>query len=57
MKKQLQGIAVILFGILLAIASNALSDTFNTSEMTFFLVSIIVGAVGVVMAFRSDSKA
>ena len=56
MKKQLRGIALILFGILLAIVSVAI-EPFSAGEtyMIWCLAGGVCGIAGLVMAFAKDA--
>ncbi len=54
MKKQLQGIALILVSILLMIGYG--NEPFFDLDFRWSLIFTIVGIVGVVMAFLSDKK-
>jgi uncharacterized integral membrane protein len=58
MKKQLQGIALILFGILLGVVDNTLNMTllYSTSDFPFALLGLIVGVVGLVLVFQAGGK-
>lgn len=55
MKKQIQGIALILFGILLALASgslnNYLSDLSVGVTVPWVFIGLIIGIVGLVIVF------
>lgn len=51
--KALKGIALILFGILLCVASTEINSSIlsSWSEIPFSLVGVVVGAGGLVMVF------
>lgn len=52
MKKQLQGIALILFGILLSLVSGSLDEYITHSvEVPWNLIGLVIGIVGVVSVF------
>lgn len=53
-----QGIAVILFGILLSASSAEMNRTVlaSWSDFPFTLIGIIVGIVGLVMVFKSNNE-
>lgn len=60
MKKQLQGIALILFGILVTLASDWL-DQYIALDVTvpWILISLVIAIIGVVLVFkksRDDNK-
>jgi ABC-type Fe3+ transport system permease subunit len=52
MKKQLHGIALILFGILISLASGSL-DHYITHSVTvpWVLVGLVIGIAGIVLVF------
>lgn len=55
MKKQIHGIALILFGILLALASGSLNNCFSYFSIgitvPWVLIGLIIGIVGLVIVF------
>ncbi|ACV64139.1 hypothetical protein Dtox_3415 [Desulfofarcimen acetoxidans DSM 771] len=55
MKKQLQGIALILFGILVTLASDWLGH-YITPDVTvpWILIGLAIGIVGVVLVFKKS---
>ena len=57
MKKQLQGITLILFGILLSASGYSLNDTLfsNFSDLPFGFLGVIIGIVGLVFVFKEAS--
>lgn len=58
MKKQLQGISLILFGLLLGIAEGDLNHfiTRHVSAFPFALVGLIIGIVGLVFVFKQEKN-
>ena len=54
--RKLKGIAVILFGILLSASGAEMNRTVlaSFSDFTFALIGIIVGIVGLIMAFKNN---
>lgn len=58
MKKQLQGISLILFGLLLGIAEGDLNHliTRHLSAFPFALAGLIIGIVGLVFAFKQEKN-
>lgn len=59
MKKQIQGIALILFGILLALASGSLNSLSIDVTVPWVLIGLIIGIVGLVIVFskaKSNDK-
>jgi hypothetical protein len=59
MREQLKGIALVLFGVLLCCADRELNNTVlaNFSDFPFSLFGVLVGIVGVYLAFRKiDNK-
>ena len=56
MKKQLQGISLMLFGLLLGIAEDDLNHliTRHMSAVPFALVGLIIGIVGLAFAFKPE---
>lgn len=56
MKKQLKGIALILFGILLSVSAENLNETVfsNISDVPLAIFGIIIGIVGVIYAFTNE---
>jgi len=60
MKKQLNGIALILFGILVSLASASL-DYYITHSITvpWVIIGLVIGIVGIVLVFlksKDDNK-
>lgn len=55
--KELKGIALILFGILLCIGGAEINRTLlsSLSDFPFSLLGVIIGAVGLVMIFIKDT--
>jgi hypothetical protein len=55
MKKQIQGIALILFGILLTLASGSLNNCFSYLSIgvtvPWVLIGLIIGIIGLVIVF------
>lgn len=53
----LKGIALILFGILLCIGGGEINKTIlhSVGDFPFTLLGLIIGIVGLVMAFRKDT--
>lgn len=58
MKKQLNGIILVLFGILLCLASNELNTTIFRSwiDMPFALLGVIFGIVGIIILFMEPKN-
>jgi len=60
MKKQLHGIALILFGILVSLASGSLDDYITHSvTVPWILIGLVIGIIGVVLVFlkpKNDNK-
>ena len=58
MKKQLQGIALILFGILLGISGETINDTLLSSldSLPFDFFGICIGIVGLVFMFLKEKN-
>ena len=56
MKKQLQGISLMLFGLLLGIAEGDLNHfiTRHVSAFPFVLVGLIIGIVGLAFIFKPE---
>ena len=56
MKKQLQGIAYILFGILLACADEPINRTvlWSFSDFPFALIGMLCGAVGLYLVYQKE---
>lgn len=54
MEKQLQGIALILFGILLSASGYSLNDTLfaSFSDLPFGFLGVIIGIVGLIFVFK-----
>lgn len=60
MKNQVQGIALILFGILVSLASDSL-DHYITHSVTipWVLIGLMIGIIGTILVFKkpkSDNK-
>lgn len=58
MERQLKGISVILFGMLLCCAESGLNDTvFATlSDMPISAIGVIIGIVGLIITFTKVNK-
>ncbi len=58
MKKQIQGIALILFGMLLCLSENGLNHTIfaSMSDIPFSLFGVISGIVGLVFVFSKGEN-
>ena len=58
MERQLKGISVILFGMLLCCAENGLNNTvFATlSDMPISAIGVIIGIVGLIITFTKVNK-
>ncbi len=60
MKKQLRGVALILFGILLNLAHSSFDSLFSFIGIGWYpdwgLVGLIVGIAGLVIVFLGDGK-
>lgn len=54
MKKQLNGVALVLFGILLCCAEGEINDVFLHSfrDLPFSLVGLLIGCIGLYLVFR-----
>lgn len=54
MEKQLQGLALILFGILLGLCGETVNQTLlsNLSDFPFALLGLVAGTIGLVLAFK-----
>jgi ABC-type Fe3+ transport system permease subunit len=60
MKNQIQGIALILFGILVSLASGSL-DHYITHSVTvpWVLIGLVIGIIGIILVFlkpKDDNK-
>lgn len=57
MKKQLQGIALTLFGILLSASGYSLNDTLfaSFSDLPFGFLGVVIGIVWLIFAFSEVS--
>jgi drug/metabolite transporter (DMT)-like permease len=57
MKKQLQGIALILFGILLIFGEVSLNDYITHSiEVPWSILGVVAGIIGIIFVFLKDKK-
>lgn len=58
MEKQLKGLALILFGILLCVADYTLNHTIfsSFSDFPFALLGVFTGVVGMVFVFKSNRR-
>lgn len=58
MRKQLQGIGLILFGILLCAGGDSINDTIlsSLSDFPFALLGVCVGIAGLVLVFKGEYK-
>lgn len=56
MKRQLQGIALVLFGILLSVSGDSINSTILSSmaDVPFGFFGVCVGVVGLYFAFRRE---
>lgn len=56
MKRQLQGIALVLFGILLSVSGDNINHTIlsSSSDFPFGFLGVCVGIVGLVIAFTKS---
>ena len=56
MKRQLQGIALILFGILLGIAEGDLNSylVYHFEAFPFAAVGLVIGLVGLIFVFKRE---
>ncbi len=56
MKRQIQGIALILFGMLLSLSENGLNHSIFQawSDIPFSLFGVISGIIGLVFLFNKD---
>ncbi len=57
MKKQIQGIALILFGILLSVSDYSLNHTIlsSFSDFPFALVGVATSVIGLVFVFKNTN--
>lgn len=57
MEKQLRGIAVILFGMLLCCAESGLNNTVfaRTSDMPISAIGVIIGIAGLIIALTKET--
>ena len=57
MEKQLKGIALILFGILLCASDYTLNHTIlsSFSDFPFALLGVLIGIVGIVFVFKNKN--
>jgi hypothetical protein len=58
MRKQLQGIALILFGILLGVVDGTLNYTIlhSVTDFPFALLGLVIGIVGLIFVFQNSDK-
>lgn len=58
MKRQLQGIGLILFGILLGVSGDSINSTIlsSMSDAPFGFFGVCVGVVGLVLMFIKDKE-
>lgn len=57
MDKQLKGITLLLFGILLCCAEDRLNHTvFKDFFLPFTIIGVIIGAVGLLLVFWPEKK-
>uniref|UniRef100_UPI004056B8DB hypothetical protein n=1 Tax=Agathobacter sp. TaxID=2021311 RepID=UPI004056B8DB len=58
MKRQLQGIALVQFGILLGVSGDSINHTIlsSFSDFPFGFFGVCVGVVGLVIAFAKEKK-
>ena len=58
MKNQLQGISLILFGILLGIAEGNLNYYIvkHINAIPFGIIGLILGAIGLILVFKREKK-
>lgn len=56
MKRQLQGLALILFGILIVVDHAALNYLIRDISIPFDLIGIAIGIAGLVLCFFKDKK-
>lgn len=58
MKRQLQGIALVLFGILLSVSGDRINHTIlsSFSDFPFGFFGVCVGIVGLVIAFTKSKE-
>ena len=56
MKRQLQGIALVLFGILLSVSGDSINHTIlnSFSDFPFGFLGVCVGVAGLVIVFAKD---
>ena len=56
MKKQLDGVALVLFGILLCCAEGEINDVFfhSLSDLPFSIVGLLIGCIGLFHVFRGS---
>ena len=56
MKKQIQGISLILFGLLLGVAEGELNHliTRHVSGIPFVLIGLAIGIVGLILVFSKE---
>lgn len=58
MKRQLHGIILVLFGILLSVAGDSINHTIlsSFSDFPFEFLGVCVGVVGLVIAFTREKE-
>lgn len=58
MKRQLQGIAIVLFGILLSVSGDSINSTIlsSSSDFPFGFFGVCVGVAGLVVAFTKGKE-
>lgn len=58
MKKQLQGIALILFGMLLSVSGESINNTIlrSCSDVPFGFLGVCFGVVGLALMFMKDKE-
>ena len=58
MKRQLQGIVLVLFGILLGVSGDSINSTIlsSSSDFPFGFLGVCVGIVGLVIAFTKGKE-
>lgn len=58
MKKQIKGIALILFGILLCVSDEPLNHTIlsSFSDFPFALLGVLIGVAGLFLVFKGDGE-
>lgn len=58
MKRQLQGIVLVLFGILLSVSGESINSTILScsADFPFGFFGVCVGVVGLIIAFAKDKE-